>query len=134
MPSPPAADLGAVREIAKMLVAAENPRVQAGRAVRTPGGACEQMVELAELLQMPVSVGGDRVNFPSRHPLGGNGAGQPDLVLMLEAAGGGGGGAGAGGTGSPHHAASASARRRCWPTANYNVLGNPAQADCHCSR
>ncbi len=38
MPSPPAADLGTVREIARMLVAADNPRVQAGRAVRTQAG------------------------------------------------------------------------------------------------
>jgi acetolactate synthase I/II/III large subunit len=120
MPSPPAADLGTVREIATQLVAAENPKVNAGRAVRTQAGIA-LMVELAELLQMPVNVGGDRVNFPSRHPLGGNGAGQPDLVLMLEATGGGN--------------LPASVRRISISTAellatpNYNVLGTPAQAD-----
>ncbi len=115
MPAPPAADLGSVREIAKMLVAAENPRIQAGRAVRTQAGL-QMMVELAELLQVPVSVGGDRVNFPSRHPLGGNGAGNPDLILMLEAAGGGGafaGGAFAGGARARRRVASVSARPRC---------------------
>ena len=123
MPSPPAADLGTAREIARMLVAADNPRVQAGRAVRTQTGL-QQLVELAELLQVPVSVGGDRVNFPSHHALAGNGAGQPDLILMLDAAGGGGQGAGA-----------ANVRRvsispaEMLATSNYNVLGSPVQAD-----
>ncbi len=126
MPAPPAADLGTVREIAKMLVAAENPRIQAGRAVRTQAGI-EMMVELAELLQLPVSVGGDRVNFPSRHPLGGNGAGNPDLVLMLEAAGGG-GGFGAGSQGPAPRRISITTAEML-PTSNFNVLGNPAQAD-----
>lgn len=125
MPAPPAADLGSVREIARMLVAAENPRIQAGRAVRTQGGI-EMMVELAELLQMPVSVGGDRVNFPSRHALGGNGAGTPDLILMLEAAGGGGPG---GGTQGPAPRRISVSTAEMLATANFNVLGNPAQAD-----
>ncbi len=122
MPAAPAADLGSVREIARMLVGAQNPRVIAGRAVRTDAGL-RHIVELAELLQMPVNVGGDRINFPSHHPLGGNGAGQADVLLMLEAGGGGGGGA------------VADARRisistaEMLATANYNVLGNPVQAD-----
>ena len=124
MPAPPAADLGSVREIAKMLVAAENPRIQAGRAVRTPAGL-QMMVELAELLQMPVSVGGDRINFPSRHPLAGNGAGNADLILMLEAVG---GGAAAGNQGPPPRRISISTAEML-PTSNFNVLGNPAQAD-----
>ena len=124
MPSPPAADLGSVREIAKMLVAAENPRVQAGRAVRTPAGI-QMMVELAELLQMPVSVGGDRINFPSRHALGGNGAGNADLILMLEAPG---GGAAAANQGPMPRRISISTAEML-ATANFNVLGNPVQAD-----
>ncbi len=86
MPAPPSADLGSLREVARMLVAAENPRVNAGRLARTPNGIT-LLVELAELLQMPVNVGGDRVNFPSRHPLAGNGSGQPDLLLGLEPGG-----------------------------------------------
>jgi len=67
MPSPPAGEPGAVRESARLLVAAENPRINAGRAARTPNGIA-LLVELAELLQAPVNGGGDRVNFPSRHP------------------------------------------------------------------
>ena len=62
----------AVREAARLLVAAENPRINAGRMARTPNGIT-LLVELAELLQAPVNGGGDRVNFPSRHPLAGNG-------------------------------------------------------------
>jgi acetolactate synthase I/II/III large subunit len=124
MPAPPAADIGSVREIAKMLVAAENPRIQAGRAVRTQAGIA-MMVELAELLQMPVTVGGDRINFPSRHPLGGNGAGNADLILMLEAAG---GGAAAGNQGPAPRRISISTAEML-PTSNFNVLGNPTQAD-----
>ena len=72
MPAPPAGEPGAVREAARLLVAAENPRINAGRAARTPNGIL-LLVELAELLQAPVNGGGDRVNFPSRHPLAGNG-------------------------------------------------------------
>ncbi|MDH4063975.1 MAG: thiamine pyrophosphate-binding protein [Acidobacteriota bacterium] len=86
--TPPAADAGAVAELAQMLVAAENPRIITGRPARTPQGLA-RLVELAELLQAPVQ---DmrfpmRMNFPSRHPLK-MGAGVPvsdaDLVLGLE--------------------------------------------------
>jgi acetolactate synthase I/II/III large subunit len=45
------------------------------------------LVELAELLQAPVNGGADRVNFPSRHPLAGNGDGAPDVILNLEVQG-----------------------------------------------
>ena len=53
--SPPAGDSGAVAEAAKMLVAAENPVIVAGRAARTPAGM-KLLVELAELLQAPVMI------------------------------------------------------------------------------
>src|SRR5439155_4068914 len=43
---------------------------------------------LAELLQAPVNGGGDRVNFPSRHPLAGIGSGAGDVILNLEVQGG----------------------------------------------
>jgi acetolactate synthase-1/2/3 large subunit len=89
MPSFPAGDQVAVREAARLLVAAENPRINAGRLARTPNGIT-LLVELAELLQAAVNGGGDRVNFPSRHPLAGNGSGQADLILNLEVQGGGG--------------------------------------------
>jgi len=85
--SPPAGEMGAVREAARLLVAAENPRITAGRAARTPNGI-KLLVELAEALQAPVNGGGDRVNFPSRHPLAGNGSGQADVILNLEVQGG----------------------------------------------
>jgi thiamine pyrophosphate-dependent acetolactate synthase large subunit-like protein len=86
--SPPAGDPNAVAELAKMLVAADNPRIVAGRPARTAQGLAS-LVELAELLQAPVQ---DmrfamRMNFPSRHPLK-LGAGVPvtdaDCILGLE--------------------------------------------------
>jgi acetolactate synthase-1/2/3 large subunit len=123
LPAPPAADLGSVREIARQLVAATNPRVQAGRAIRTHDGL-RLMVALAELLQMPVTIGGDRVNFPSRHPLAGPGAGNPDLILMLEVAG-------AGGLvpGTPPPRRISISTAELLATANFNVFGSPPEAD-----
>jgi thiamine pyrophosphate-dependent acetolactate synthase large subunit-like protein len=90
--APPAGEPAAVADLAKMLVAAENPRINAGRLARTPNGIT-LLVELAELLQAAVNGGGDRVNFPSRHRLAGNGSGQADLILNLEVSGAGGPGA-----------------------------------------
>jgi thiamine pyrophosphate-dependent acetolactate synthase large subunit-like protein len=87
MPSFPAGETGAVREVARLLIAAENPQINAGRAARTPNGI-KLLVDLAEVLQAPVNGGGDRVNFPSRHPLSGNALGQPDVILDLEVQGG----------------------------------------------
>lgn len=66
--SPPAGDMGGVAEVAKMLVAAENPVIIAGRAARTPEGL-RLLVELAETLQAGVIDQHQRMNFPSRHPL-----------------------------------------------------------------
>jgi acetolactate synthase I/II/III large subunit len=86
MPSFPVGDPNAVREAARLLVAAVNPRINAGRMARTPEGI-KRLVELAELLQASVNGGGDRVNFPSRHPLAGVGVGAPDVVLNLEVQG-----------------------------------------------
>src|SRR5262249_25726108 len=86
MPSAPVGEPGAVREAARLLVAAETPRINAGRMARTPQGIA-RLVELAELLQAPVNGGGDRVNFPSRHPLAGLGMGSPDVVLNLDVQG-----------------------------------------------
>ncbi len=79
----PSADAGSVREIARLLVEAENPRITAGLAARTQDGI-DRLVELAELLQAPVDGGSARLNFPSRHPLAGAGTGQPDVILNLE--------------------------------------------------
>jgi acetolactate synthase-1/2/3 large subunit len=86
MPAPPAGDSTAVEEAARMLVAAENPVIVAGRVARTPEGL-RLLVELAETLQAPVL---DRpfrfrMNFPTRHPLYGTGnVEDADLVLGLE--------------------------------------------------
>src|SRR5262245_3311441 len=85
--TPPAADAGAIAELARMLVAAENPVIVAGRAARTPKGI-PLLVELAELLQAPVNDGHQftlRMNFPSRHPLKGAGVvANADLIVGLE--------------------------------------------------
>jgi acetolactate synthase I/II/III large subunit len=68
MAGPPAADGAAVAEAAKMLMAAENPVLIAGRAARTPEGV-RLLVELAETLQCAVLDQHRRMNFPNRHPL-----------------------------------------------------------------
>jgi thiamine pyrophosphate-dependent acetolactate synthase large subunit-like protein len=90
MPSPPQGDMAAVREAAKMLVAAQAPRINCQRAARTPEGM-RLVTELADLLQCPVNGNGERMHIPSRHPLAGTGyQGYPvDLVLDLEVQGGG---------------------------------------------
>jgi len=85
-PKFPSADLGSVREIARLLVDADNPQINADRAARTQEGI-DLLVELAELLQAPVNGGRSRLNFPSRHPLKGTGTGQPDVILNLETGG-----------------------------------------------
>jgi acetolactate synthase I/II/III large subunit len=82
--TPPAGDPGAVAEVAKLLVAAENPLIVTGRSARTPKGL-ELLVELAELLQAPVSDRRMRMNFPTRHPLYDTGSlASADVVLALE--------------------------------------------------
>src|SRR5204862_1477209 len=52
--SPPAGDPTAVAELAKLLVASENPVLLGGQAVRTAQGM-KLLVELAEMLQAPVA-------------------------------------------------------------------------------
>jgi thiamine pyrophosphate-dependent acetolactate synthase large subunit-like protein len=83
--SPPAGDPGAVAEVAKLLVAAENPVIVADRLARTPAGLT-MLVELAELLQAAVVDQGGRMNFPSRHPLrqSAGAISRADVVLGLE--------------------------------------------------
>jgi len=86
MTSPPAGDSAAVAAAAKMLVAAERPLIVTQRSARTPEGI-RLLVELAELLQAPVN-SQERMNFPTRHALAGNGGPgyQPDVTLALEVA------------------------------------------------
>jgi acetolactate synthase I/II/III large subunit len=82
--TPPAGDPGAIAEAARMLVAAENPLIVAGRAARTPAGL-KSLVELAELLQAPVQDRRFRMNFPTRHALyGGGNIADADVILALE--------------------------------------------------
>jgi len=83
VPTPPSGDSAAVAEIARLLVAAENPTIVAGRAARTPEGL-KYMVELAEALQANVVDTRQRMNFPTRHPLAGGNTAASDVVLALE--------------------------------------------------
>ena len=81
---PPAGDSGAVAELAKLLVTAENPVLMGGQAIRTPEGM-KLLIELAETLQAPVAGG----KFPSRHPLNQAAGGvvrNADLIVGLEVA------------------------------------------------
>ena len=82
--SPPAADSAVIADVARKLVAAENPLIIAGRAARTANGL-KLLVELAELIQAPVQDRHARMNFPTRHPLyGGGSVAQADVILALE--------------------------------------------------
>ena len=66
--SPPQGETGAVREAAKLLVAAEHPVIIADRLARTQAGM-DRLVELAELLNAPVIDQATRQNFPNTHYL-----------------------------------------------------------------
>jgi thiamine pyrophosphate-dependent acetolactate synthase large subunit-like protein len=86
--SPPHADVNALRETAKLLVAAENPVVIADRAARTQKGT-DLLVQLAELLQIPVVDQNNRVNMPNTHYLNQSAQAQnlirnADLIVGLE--------------------------------------------------
>ena len=92
LPAPPQGDAGAVAEAARLLVAAENPVIVAGRVARTPKGI-ELLVELADTLQARIHDQRFRMNFPSRHPLHAMSGVDPslpnlsdaDVILALEA-------------------------------------------------
>jgi acetolactate synthase-1/2/3 large subunit len=66
--TPPQGDDAALAELARMLVAADNPVIICDRVARTPA-AMPRLVELAETLQCAVIDNYGRMNFPSRHPL-----------------------------------------------------------------
>jgi acetolactate synthase-1/2/3 large subunit len=66
--TPPQGDSGSISEVARLLVAAENPVIIADRVARTPAGMAHLM-EFAETLQIPVIDQSGRMNFPTRHPL-----------------------------------------------------------------
>src|SRR6185503_5332632 len=65
--SPPQGDTAAVADVARLLVAAENPVLVVDRLARTPAGLAH-LVELADLLQASVVDRKGRMNFPTRHP------------------------------------------------------------------
>jgi thiamine pyrophosphate-dependent acetolactate synthase large subunit-like protein len=86
--APPQGDANAVREAAKMLVNANAPVIVADRLARTPNGM-KLLVELAELLNVPVVDQRSRLNMPTTHYLHQSGRGnalirQADVVLGLE--------------------------------------------------
>lgn len=85
--APPQGDAGAVREAARWLVEAERPLIRSGKLARTAAG-WDSLLELAELLQVPVDVGtyASWQDFPSWHRLYGNGGPDyaPDVILGLE--------------------------------------------------
>lgn len=84
MTIPPQGDHNALVEAARLLVAAENPLIVAGRVARTPNGI-NLLVDLAETLQAPVNDQRKRMNFPSSHPLNGVGnVAEADVILALE--------------------------------------------------
>jgi acetolactate synthase I/II/III large subunit len=62
-------DIGAVEELAKMLVAAESPVILADRGKPGPDGVMSHLIELADLLQCATVDIGGRMNFPTTHPL-----------------------------------------------------------------
>ena len=86
--SQPQGDTAALREAAKLLVAAEKPLIIADRAVRSAQGL-KLMVELAEALGAPVIDNGFRTNFPNTHDLDVSFLRQTvlrdaDVILLLE--------------------------------------------------
>jgi acetolactate synthase I/II/III large subunit len=84
---PPQGDVAALAELAKILVAADNPVIICDRVARTPAGMA-RLVELAETLQCAVVDNAGRMNFPSRHPLNQSFRrsviGQADVILAME--------------------------------------------------
>jgi thiamine pyrophosphate-dependent acetolactate synthase large subunit-like protein len=84
----PQGDDESLREAAKLLVAAENPVIYANRYGRSERGPA-LLIELAELLHVPVIDGRARMNFPSRHKYNHSGRreqalAQADVLLALE--------------------------------------------------
>ena len=86
--SQPVGDPNAIAEIAKMLVAAENPVIIAGRYTRTEAGP-KLLAQLADTLGAAVIDDRSRMNMPNRHALnhterGGAALRAADVVLALE--------------------------------------------------
>ncbi len=87
-PSSPQVDGATIDRVAKLLVEATNPVVIADYMGRNPQ-AVASLIELAELLALPVIDSGGRFNFPNTHPLDLTGAErelikEADVVLALD--------------------------------------------------
>jgi len=85
---PPQGDRAALAEAARWLVGATHPVIIVDRCARNQDGV-KLLVELAEALQAPVVDLGNRMNFPTTHPLSQNEARralvrEADVVLLLE--------------------------------------------------
>jgi thiamine pyrophosphate-dependent acetolactate synthase large subunit-like protein len=78
----PTADPNAIHEIAKILVAAQNPVIVVDRATRSQAGVLA-LVALAEALQAPVVDKLGRMNFPTNHYLNATPAVVPDADVLL---------------------------------------------------
>ncbi|MDI7260081.1 MAG: thiamine pyrophosphate-binding protein [Thermodesulfobacteriota bacterium] len=78
VPRSPQADPSALQEVARLLVQAKRPVVMADYLGRNPS-AVAMLVELSELLVLPVIDAGSRFNFPNTHPLDLTGA-QDELI------------------------------------------------------
>ena len=88
--SAPSADMESLREVARMMVGAQNPVIIVDRGARSQRFQ-PLLVDLAELLGAPVVDMMGRQNFPSRHPLNGTDRsrgtiGAADVILGLELA------------------------------------------------
>lgn len=86
-PAPMQGNPVALQKVAELLVEAERPLVLADYLSREPG-AVEALIELAELLSLPVVDCGNMFSFPNTHPLDLTGAmkeqlSQADLVLSV---------------------------------------------------
>lgn len=89
-PAPMQANPEALRRAAELLVNAKSPLIIADYLGRNPK-TVPALIELAELLAVPVVDKGNRYNFPSTHPLDAtNGArellGKADVLLALDVA------------------------------------------------
>jgi len=88
-PIPPSADAATIKEIARLLVAAETPVIVAGKMLT--GASMPLLIQLAEALQAPViSRDALRTNFPNRHHLSQDAndvTSGSDLVLGLDTVG-----------------------------------------------
>jgi thiamine pyrophosphate-dependent acetolactate synthase large subunit-like protein len=87
-PTPPAASPDAVQQAAEWLVSAEHPVIIADAVGRHPD-AVRTLIELAELLAIPVLDHGARFNMPNTHALDATGADaeilpRADVVLALD--------------------------------------------------